>query len=1440
MNRTYRLVWSCRLGGLVAVSEATRGQGKHGGKAKAVLTAVAGALLALAGGQALAADCGGSVTTAVTTACEVPDNGSLSVSGSGSITYTGSSSNAGGAIFDAIVNVGSVFGSIVNSGTLDVSNPGDQMVHSGIRLVNASGQSILNQGLINAADTGGGGYGIQLEDSTLSGGIANSGSITGTHGITMGGGQVANILNTGGVSVSRIGINVGATSSSTVTGDTTVTGGITNTGRIESGLSAISIGSGVTIGGEVLNTGSVSSTDDNVVTVLSSVINGNIRNQGRISYEGSSERFSGLLLTYATVNGSVINEGQIENTQGSAHAYGVYLFSSTMSGGVANSGTISAAAQGGSSATSGVGIRLDNSTISGGVINSGLIRGGNQSNTVGYGIHLYSAVVGGITNSGTVIGEGSSEGAGVLVNDGSTVNGNIYNSAAGKIVGDHYGLYLDGSILNGDIVNAGSISVVTGGGGSSDHYGGIVAYGTGTTVSGRIVNSGTITVSDGAAGIMVESASVTSGISNAGTISVGSGGSSGGAAGIDIAKATVDGGLTNSGTIIASAGYATGVYIHSSSTLSGGLSNSGLIQGSGYGVDVYGGSVLNDGLRNTGTITGGNYGVYVSGTITGGLSNSGGGIISGGSAGGAAGGVVLTSGATIVGGLTNGGTIIGAGTTTAGVGVRNTSMITGGLTNTGLISGGSTGVFVYYSSELVGGLTNSGTIVGGDDGIRVESSSSISGGLINAGTIIGGDYGIRVESASLISGGLTNTGKIIGGDHGIRVESSSLISDGLINAGTIIGGDDGILVESTSTLAGGLINSGTISSGRDGVHVSTSSTLTGGLMNSGTISAADDGIYLGTSSQIDSITNTNLVSGGNYSLRLRNTANPLVVDNSGTLQGDAMIGINTLNLNGGTARVIGDVSGTGAVNVNGTFSSEGTMNVGQIGIASGAVFNLNHDVASSSAAFGNGGTLNVGMNAPTVTGDYTQASNGIFSLWLAGATPGTYGQLNVSGAATLASGAEVNVNVQGRPAISMNTVIEGVIAASSLTVTPGDLRVTDNSALYNFTASTARNANELDLITEVDPEGIINAVAPVTPAGIGAARELQRQLNEDDVSPGMAPVFDKLGTMDEQQIANAVTQMLPSLLGAGPQAMTNALHSMNKVIQSRVESNQGLSSGNGAADQYLWVRAFGNEGKQENHRRVSGFKSDTTGLVIGIDAPVNDRVRAGLAFTYADSDVKSNSRIAPSKVEVNTYEVVGYASYNVAPNTDINVQLDVGQNKLESRRHIGFMGSTAKADFDSLTWHGSVGIGHTLEAGAKTMVTPSVRVDYTRMRTEGYTEKGAGPLNLKVSGNTYREFLLFGDVKFVHQLTDSVKLLGNAGVGYDFINQQAKTASLFTGGGSSFVTRGLEVSPWVYRAGLGLTKEDQRGVEYSVRYDGEGRSSGYTNHTLSARVRWAF
>ena len=317
--------------------------------------------------------------------------------------------------------------------------------------------------------------------------------------------------------------------------------------------------------------------------------------------------------------------------------------------------------------------------------------------------------------------------------------------------------------------------------------------------------------------------------------------------------------------------------------------------------------------------------------------------------------------------------------------------------------------------------------------------------------------------------------------------------------------------------------------------------------------------------------------------------------------------------------------------------------------------------------------------------------------------------------------------------------------------------------------------------------------------------------------------------------------MVPTLQGATIQAGLDALRSMNRIIQARIEGIQGLSSGNYEAEQFLWVRTFGSRGDQDTFRGVPGYQSRTSGIVLGGDAPVNDRVRAGAAVTYARSTINSRSSVAPSRADVDTYELVGYASYNIDERTDANFQLDLGHNRARTERQV-FGGGVAAAKFSSWAIGASAGVGRVFDLSEQTNVTPSVRVDYTHMRTRGYTESGAtiAGANLRVNGSTFEELLFTTDARLTHQFDERNKFIGNVTLGYDALNKAVSTTSAFVGGGPTFQTRGLEVSPWLYRVGLGYIHNDQKGLEYSIRLDVEGRPSGFRNNTLSARVRWQF
>jgi hypothetical protein len=127
---------------------------------------------------------------------------------------------------------------------------------------------------------------------------------------------------------------------------------------------------------------------------------------------------------------------------------------------------------------------------------------------------------------------------------------------------------------------------------------------------------------------------------------------------------------------------------------------------------------------------------------------------------------------------------------------------------------------------------------------------------------------------------------------------------------------------------------------------------------------------------------------------------------------------------------------------------------------------------------------------------------------------------------------------------------------------------------------------------------------------------------------------------------------------------------------------------------------------------------------------------------------------------------------------------------------------------------------------------------------DDYTETNADPLGLTVGGETFDELIFAVDGKMSYDMSDAVSVAGNLGLGFDAINDQAEITSSFTGLSSlgqnaTFVTTGVDPSPFLLRGGLGLMVQPGGGVELVTRYDLEARED-FANHTLSMKFRMPF
>lgn len=1019
-----------------------------------------------------------------------------------------------------------------------------------------------------------------------------------------------------------------------------------------------------------------------------------------------------------------------------------------------------------------------------------------------------------IASTGSIAGTD----VGVLIDYGSAGSTTVVNNGLIDVsivgIGVQSATAITGQITNGA---NGEISVS-----SSDSGVGIGVIGAGSSLSGGISNAGSIGVQTAVSGSDIarafgievfNGASVGGGIANSGTISVGA--TSTGearAVGVIVSQAALSGNISNSGTISASAdayvAVAAGLFSQSA-LLNGSMINTGSIS-----------------VTQNGDYTGQAAGLGVIGsTITGGVSNSGQVSVSGN---GALYGVGVVYGY-VAGDVANlaGGTLSTQSDRGAGIGVES-SYVGGDVSNAGVISGFETGIGVENGSAVIGSVINSHTIGGGELGIEISGNSTIGGDVINTaqGRIASETAAIFVSYAS-ISGSVVNAGSLTGeNSYGgvVSILSDTYIGGGITNTGTIggEGGISGVLIDSNSYVAQGISNSGTIvalggggSSSAPAIGISIrSSSVSGGLSNSGLIVGSYAGISIdgGEGSFFDGdIVNSGGIGGGEYALYV---ANGVATGHSILLEGND------------TAAFAGKVV---AQDMNAEVVSGATFT-----LMDGNYFDVNE--------FVNNGTLGVASGTSTIVGDYTQAANATLRIDVT--DDANYGKLVVDGVADLGANAKIAVNVASPGYAFTASSLENVLTANSI-LSSGAFSVTDNSLLFNFGAQLNEEEDALSLtLSKANDTGVVQSVnAEGNRQGRNAARVLD-QVIAANPSGALSSTF--VGLTSEQEVSNAVSQTLPLMAGATSLAASSALNSINQVIQARMDSNRGLSTGESFyGDANLWMKPFGSWADQDSRGGADGFDATTYGMAFGADADVSETTRLGLSFAYAKADVNGDSSIARQSAKIDLYQLLGYGSYALSEDTELNFHAGFGQNSNDGKRSIDFgsTSGTAKSDYDSWVASAGVGLGKVMNLNAQTTFVPSLRADYTWIKDESYHEHGEtaiDPLLLDVDSRHTDAFVLGVDGKVNYLVMPGTTLSANLGVGYDVINDDAALTAAYAGAaGQSFSTQGIDPSPWILSGGAGVSTLTAKGVELSLRYDVEGRSD-FTNQTASLKVKVPF
>lgn len=165
----------------------------------------------------------------------------------------------------------------------------------------------------------------------------------------------------------------------------------------------------------------------------------------------------------------------------------------------------------------------------------------------------------------------------------------------------------------------------------------------------------------------------------------------------------------------------------------------------------------------------------------------------------------------------------------------------------------------------------------------------------------------------------------------------------------------------------------------------------------------------------------------------------------------------------------------------------------------------------------------------------------------------------------------------------------------------------------------------------------------------------------------------------------------------------------------------------------LWVRGFGGHGRTDGDGNAAASRLRSAGLSIGFDAEVQDGLRVGTAITTGTSRLTTDNSES-GKTRGTALAV--YGSYATGPwDFSGSASLGWGKNHMDRSVTVGALNRVASSDFDSTTLSAYGEASYAIAMNGWTL-QPLAGLSLSRNKADGFTETGAGALNLQVAEQT--------------------------------------------------------------------------------------------------------
>jgi autotransporter-associated beta strand protein len=533
------------------------------------------------------------------------------------------------------------------------------------------------------------------------------------------------------------------------------------------------------------------------------------------------------------------------------------------------------------------------------------------------------------------------------------------------------------------------------------------------------------------------------------------------------------------------------------------------------------------------------------------------------------------------------------------------------------------------------------------------------------------------------------------------------------------------------------------------------------------------------------------VSNGGYAV-----AGNATLTNAGTF-----IEVNTPLVNAGAASntglIIGDVTNRGTFSDNGTVTG-GFANAGLLS-GNGIVGSLSLLPGSVVAPGNSVGTMRVLGNLSVAPGAAYQAQVG----------PNGADLIQVGGAASLTGGTIVVTATGNSPPLGGGYPI--LIAAGG--VSGSFAALTDPSAglAPGTRFDTLYGPNAVSLV--VTPSLYADLAAAGIPEsssemGVGSALDAIRQPPGVAPDPARAALFDPLYTLPAGSIAAALDELAPSIYPDAMMTTRSAWRLMAGAVGAQLEVRRGLagdsnaSSAPGPRGSIIWVGALGGYDGVAAGGGSPGFTAGLGGVAAGIDAPVADSLRAGVALGTVEGRTWSQQS---GDATSSTAQLVGYGQWR-SGTLFADGQLGFAYLQETAHRTLPLFGASARGSTDGLAGGGGVRAGVQQQL-AGWLIEPSLGFGGLALHMNGLTESG-GALAESIGGATLgsAESTLAVGARRSFAISETLQLTVRARLGWshEFADSTASIAAGFADlNGSGFTLSSAPIGRDAALIGLG-------------------------------------